>query len=350
MSRPPNGFPTWRAYHDNLQQNQLDTDLAAAMQQSTTIYQQQQLTRYRNGIEITVHVLPISAAPDAVISQYPNMLGSSILDDTSQYASSDYILLPKRFAREIYPDINTSSFNTGLTVFKTQNTTTNTVSYITLHGFIQGPDQEYAYLDNKVFETLNIQFGQVMQLTVIPYDKLYPGTRVILRPLAPLQFLNITDQALLLEGYLGIRHRVLYPGQSISVCAVELGGQQLDFTVNELYENNPTSLDNSNTKVAEGQVTIITDTNLEIEFRVTEDELAAYAAMHRPPTPVQDNNIHTLNKHGKRFRIKGILPDHLEKLIDDVIDRRETGEYLMEHVALSSFSGHGHVLKTKIAV
>lgn len=338
MAQPPRGFNSWRDAHQHRMNSNNDSDLAEAIRLSAVNYRQEQMARYQQGIEIAVQLLPISAAPESIINQYSDMLHES-------YAGSDYILLPGHFANTIYPDVSTQRFSTGLTVFKTRrNNNDHTVPtniqilqgdndeenkkcdnlhshhtipehvYLTMRGFIEGPDQEFAYVDNTMFDYLDTGFGQVLHLTIVPSNHLCPGSRVILRPLQPLQFLGVTDQAQLVEGHLGREYRILYNGQHISFYSDD---QILDMIVDELYTDYPINSNNSDEPVSDDQPVIITDTNLEVEFRVSDEDMATFAAMQRPPPP----SISKSRTQKKRIRIRGILPAHLEKIADEIESR-----------------------------
>lgn len=278
---------------------QSDDDLTRALQQSAATYRQEQLQRYQNGIEITMQIMPISTAADPITTQYPEMLGS-------EFAATDYIILPKRFSNTVYSDTN-SNFQSGLTVLKYTHAVTGSVTFLTLRGFITNDDQEFAYVDNAMFTHLDIQFGQFVQLIIVPNNELLPGIRVVLTPDNPQQFLHVPDQSTLVEGYLGVNYRILSLAQRLTVPTISL---PMHFTVTELYADHPI---NGETPMLATQPAIITDTNLEIEFRVSDEDLAKFAESQRPLLPPYRNG-----KQRQRFRIRGILPTHLERMIDDI--------------------------------
>lgn len=296
-----------------------DQQLAAILQQSAADYKREQLARFENGIEISVDVLPISAASDDITCQYPD-----IAKDT--FVGCDYIILPQRFADRLCPDINTS-FSIGLTIFKTMPDDQTTNNYLTLKGYIVGSDQEYAYIDSRLFDSLNMQPGQQLKLKTIPQNRLYSGTRVILTPKEPLLFLHIKDQSQFLEGNLGVTFRVLYIGQNISIYSEDIG-QALNMEVTELYYD---YTDVGETFYPATGPAIITDTNLEVEFRVSEEDLATFAEVNKPPSVAT-----TTTKRHNRFRIKGILPVHIEKCLDDIETMRE----LREQNRVDNMGGH----------
>lgn len=303
MSYPSSSQPSnRRSHHHHRQLAQHDAQLAAILQQSAADYRREQITRFEQGIEITVPTLPMSSIPDTIIKQYPD-----IPIDTS--VGSDYILLPQRFANILCPDIN-SNFNIGLTIFKIclDTPSTHIPYYITLKGYIIGSEQDYAYIDSTIFQHLDIFPGQSINLKTIPHNQLSIGTRVVLKPRTSLLFLDIKDQCKLLEGQLGINYRILYPDQVINVFSQELGCQ-LTLDVINLFNENIASDDTF--YPANGPV-IITDTNLEVDFQISQEDIANYNAIHTPAQP--DPAIFPR----KQFRIRGILPQYIEKYIDEL--------------------------------
>jgi len=285
-----------------------DQQLEAILQQSAADYRREQMARFENGIDIEVNVLPLTAAPNDIIDQYP-----VIAMDT--FAGSDYIILPQRYADRICPDINTY-FSIGLTIFKVMLDddididTCDQSEYMTLLGYIIGSDQEYAYIDPRLFNNLNMRMGQKLKLKTVPHNRLYAGTRVILTPNEPLMFLHIKDQSKFLEGHIGKKYRVLYIGQDISIYSEELN-QVLSMTVTELFYD---YTDIGETFYPATGPAIITDTNLEVEFRVSEEDIATFETVNKPPSHTQPID----NRRHKRLRIKGILPVHLEQCFDNI--------------------------------